>query len=148
MKKILTIIAFFITTSIFAQDTFTQKHSEQAHEDQKIDRMLSELEQAENRMEELNEKLDKRATEIAKAYDKQLEMTTKQFILFEKKVEEFLITRNKIENNFTGKNKLAKLYNMQREETAEMADILTSIQLDVYKQIKDDIQPLETINKK
>lgn len=121
MKKILTILAFLITTSIFAQDTFTQKHSE---------------------------KLDKRATEISKAYDKQLEMTTKQFMLFEKKVEEFLITRNKIENNFTGKTKLAKLYNMQREETAEMADILTSIQLDVYKQIKDDIQPLETINKK
>lgn len=111
MKKIFTILAFLITTTIVAQDTFTQKHSE---------------------------KLEERATEIAKAYDK-------QFMLFEKKVEEFLITRNKIENNFTGKTKLAKLYNMQREETAEMADILTQIQLDIYKQIKDDIQPLDEV---
>lgn len=118
MKKILTILAFLITTSIVAQDTFTQKHSE---------------------------KLDERATKIAKAYDKQLEMTNKQFMLFEKKVEEFLITRKKIKNNFTGKAKLTKLYNMQREETAEMADILTQIQLDVYKQIKDDIQPLDEV---
>ena len=51
-------------------DIYLEPIYEQAHEDQKMDRMLSELEQAENRMEELNEKLDKKfATSIEDIFD-------------------------------------------------------------------------------
>ena len=37
MKKIFTILAFLITTSIVAQDTFTQKHSEKLDERLSVD---------------------------------------------------------------------------------------------------------------
>lgn len=121
MKKIITLLIFLITTSLVAQDTYTQADSE---------------------------KFDKQANKITNAYNKQLAMTNKQFVLFQKKVEEFLITREKIETNFSGKEKLAKLYNMQNEETAEMRDILTQPQMDLYVEIKNEIQPLATVENK
>ena len=39
-----------------AVDTYLEPMYEQAHEDQKMDRMLAELEEAESRMEKLNER--------------------------------------------------------------------------------------------
>ena len=39
-----------------AVDIYLEPIYEQAHEDQKMDKFLSELEQAENKMEQLNEK--------------------------------------------------------------------------------------------
>jgi Arc/MetJ-type ribon-helix-helix transcriptional regulator len=39
-----------------AVDTYLEPIYEQAHEDQKMDKFLNELEQAENKMEQLNEK--------------------------------------------------------------------------------------------
>ena len=52
-----------------AVDIYLEPIYEQAHEDQKMDRMLSELEQAENRMEELNEKLDQREISMNDIFD-------------------------------------------------------------------------------
>jgi len=40
-----------------AVDIYLEPIYEQAHEDQKMDKFLSELEQAENKMEQLNEKV-------------------------------------------------------------------------------------------
>ena len=51
-----------------AVDIYLEPIYEQAHEDQKMDRMLSELEQAENRMEELNEKLDQNLQHQSKIF--------------------------------------------------------------------------------
>ena len=48
-----------------AVDIYLEPIYEQAHEDQKMDRMLAELEEAENRME----KLDQRATSIEDIFD-------------------------------------------------------------------------------
>ena len=59
-----------------AVDMYLEPIYEQAHEDQKMDRMLSELEQAENRMEELNEKLDQREISMNDIFD-DLETTAK-----------------------------------------------------------------------
>ena len=60
-------ISALVRTAI---DEYLEPIYEQAHEDQKMDRMLSELEQAENRMEELNEKLDQKfATSIDDIFD-------------------------------------------------------------------------------
>ena len=55
-------ISHLVRTAI---DIYLEPIYEQAHEDQKMDRMLSELEQAENRME----KLDQRATSIEDIFD-------------------------------------------------------------------------------
>ena len=46
-------ISHLVRTAI---DTYLEPMYEQAHEDQKMDKFLSELEQAENKMEQLNEK--------------------------------------------------------------------------------------------
>ena len=59
-------ISHLVRTAI---DTYLEPIYEQVHEDQKMDRMLSELEQAENRMEELNEKLDQREISINDIFD-------------------------------------------------------------------------------
>jgi hypothetical protein len=46
-------ISHLVRTAI---DTYLEPYYEQAHEDAKMDKMLTELEQAEDRLEKLNEK--------------------------------------------------------------------------------------------
>ena len=62
-------ISHLVRTAI---DIYLEPIYEQAHEDQKMDRMLAELEEAENRMEKLNE----RAISIEDIFD-DLETTAK-----------------------------------------------------------------------
>ena len=58
-----------------------------------------------------------------------------------------MIRRYKIEAEFSGEKKLDLLYQLQQLETDDMQDILTHQQLQVYKKIKPEIQPLETVKK-
>ena len=120
MKKILILLISLVTTIGFAQDPMLQKN---------------------------NEKLDDKATKITQEYNDQLALDTKQFMLFQKKVEEFLIRRQKIESEYKGKEKLDMLYALQELETREMNDILTRPQLNLYKKIKPKIQPLAKVKK-
>ncbi len=120
MKKLILILSIFIGFTAFSQDPVFQKS---------------------------NPKAEERAIEITNSYDLQLSLTEKQELLFQQKVAEFLIRRYKIESEFSGKEKLDLLYKLQREETAEMNDILTRPQMEVYKQVKPTIQPLETVEK-
>ncbi len=91
---------------------------------------------------------DAEAERITKEYNKQLALDGDQFVLFEKKVEEFLIKRAKIENRYTSKEKLDMLFRMQARETVEMKNILTRPQLEVYRRIKSDIQPIAVVEEK
>ena len=60
-------ISHLVRTAI---DIYLEPIYEQAHEDEKMDKFLSELEEAENRMEELHEKLDQKfATSIEDIFD-------------------------------------------------------------------------------
>lgn len=93
-----------------------------------------------------NPEAKKEAIEITNLYNDQLGLTGEQELLFQQKVEEFLIRRYKVENEFSGKEKLNILLGLQKEETAEMDDILTRPQLELYKTIKPNIQPLEVIH--
>ena len=93
-----------------------------------------------------NPEAKKEAIEITNLYNDQLGPTGEQELLFQQKVEEFLIRRYKVENEFSGKEKLNILLGLQKEETAEMDDILTRPQLELYKTIKPNIQPLEIIH--
>jgi hypothetical protein len=120
MKKLTTLIMLLLSLSAFSQDPFFQKSNEQA---------------------------EKEALEITNSYDLELSLTEKQELLFQRKVEEFLIRRYKIEAEISGKEKLDLLYGLQKQETAEMNDILTRPQMEVYKQVKPTIQPLETVAK-
>lgn len=121
MKKFIIISLLLFTVKGLAQDTFFQ---------------------------EANERAKNEAYNITNEYNRHLSLTGEEQVLFQKKVEEFLIRRYKIEKDFTGKEKLDLLLKMQIEETAEMNDILTRPQLELYKKIKPQIQPLETVTTK
>lgn len=120
MKKLLLLLFLCISFSAFSQDPFLQKS---------------------------NPRAEKEAVSITNQYIPELGLTEKQQLLFQQKVEEFLLRRYKIEAEVSGKEKLNLLYQLQQKETVEMNDILTRPQLEVYKQVKPEIQPLETIHK-
>ncbi|WP_299336546.1 hypothetical protein [uncultured Psychroserpens sp.] len=121
MKKLILLLISLITYNTYAQDSMLQSN---------------------------NEQLEDKAVKITQTYSDQLSLTGKQFMLFQKTVEEFLIRREKIENAYKGKEKLKLLYEMQEVETKEMNDILTRPQLDLYKKIKLEIQPLDKVEEK
>jgi len=120
MKYTISILAFFLSFYTQAQDPFLQKN---------------------------DPAIEKQAFKITNQYNKELALDGDQFILFEKKVEEFLIRQKKIEKKFKGKEKLDLIYELRQTETAEMNDILTRPQLQVYKRIKPHIQPIEVVKK-
>ncbi|WP_426430356.1 hypothetical protein ACPX19_12570 [Winogradskyella sp. HB-48] len=99
-------------------------------------------------MQNNDESLESIATSITDKYDDQLALDAKQFILFQKKVEEFLIREEKIHNNFKGEEKLNQLYKLRKAETLEMRNILTQPQFNLYKRLKTQIQPLAVIETK
>ena len=120
MKKLVFLLILLTSLSSFSQDPFLQKSNPEAK---------------------------KEAIKITNLYIPELALTGDEQLLFQQKVEEFLIRRYKIEAEFKGKEKLELLYQLQQMETDDMQDILTREQLEVYKKIKPRIQPLETVSK-
>ncbi|TXD68449.1 hypothetical protein [Aequorivita lipolytica] len=120
MKKLVAIVLLFISFSAFSQDPYLQKSNATAKEE---------------------------AVKITDNYNLELSLTGEQQLLFQQKVEEFLIRRYKVESELKGREKLTVLYQLQNEETKEMNNILTRPQLEVYKQVKPNIQPLERVSK-
>ncbi|WP_026752810.1 hypothetical protein [Sediminibacter sp. Hel_I_10] len=98
-------------------------------------------------VEDTSLKTEEVADNITDQYDQKLAMTYKQKELFKKKVEDFLILRKKIMDNNEGEAELNALVNLQAEETLAMNDVLTRIQMDLYKDIKPTIQPLKVVEK-
>ncbi|WP_179007018.1 hypothetical protein [Winogradskyella forsetii] len=119
MKTTLFIITLLFTFNLSAQDPILQKD---------------------------HEALQVTATKIAKTYDDQIGLDGKQFILFEKKIEEFLIKEEEIHENYEGEEKLDLLYKLRKAETMEMRNILTQPQFDLYRRIKPQLQPLAMVN--
>lgn len=99
-------------------------------------------------MQSNDESLESIATSITDKYDDQLALDAKQFMLFQKKVEEFLIREERIHNNFKGEEKLNQLYKLRKAETLEIRNILTQPQFNLYKRLKTQIQPLAVIETK
>ncbi|MFC5195112.1 hypothetical protein ACFPH8_07190 [Bizionia hallyeonensis] len=118
MKTLTALLTFFISINLWAQDPLLQK---------------------------INPALDKQAKELTQTYSKELALNGEQIGMFENKVEEFLIRKEKIEREFEGREKLNMLYTLQTREIAEMDNILTRPQLELYKKIRPTIQPLEQL---
>ncbi|MFD1061809.1 hypothetical protein ACFQ1Q_01025 [Winogradskyella litorisediminis] len=122
MKTFLTtLITVFLVATGYAQDPLLQKD---------------------------NDKLEKIAMELTRAYDDELNLDGKQFTLFQKKAEEFLIREEKIHRNFSGKEKLDLINELRKAETLEMRNVLTQIQYDRYRKIKPRLQPLGIVEPK
>ena len=119
MKRLLYITLFLVTTVAFAQDPYLQKSDEE---------------------------LEKIARDLTFEYNKQLALDSKQVPLFEKKVEEFLIREENIRRTLKGKPMLDAMVKLRLQETGEMANILTQPQLDLYKRVKAELQPLDVVD--
>lgn len=119
MKTLLSIIFITFSTLGFSQDPIIQNNSES---------------------------LEAVATSITDNYNDKLALDAKQFVLFKKKVEEFLIREEKIHNTYKGEEKLNMLYKLRKAETLEMRNILTKPQFNLYKRLKTQIQPLAVID--
>jgi hypothetical protein len=97
-------------------------------------------------MQKNNESLETIATSITDKYDDKLALDAKQFMLFQKKVEEFLIREEKIHTNYKGEEKLDRLYKLRKAESLEIRNILTKPQFTLYKRMKPQIQPLAVVD--
>lgn len=97
-------------------------------------------------MQKNNESLETIATSITDKYDDKLALDAKQFMLFQKKVEEFLIREENIHANYKGEEKLDRLYKLRKAESLEIRNILTKPQFTLYKRMKPQIQPLAVVD--
>ncbi len=88
------------------------------------------------------------ALDITNKYNRQLAMNGEQIAIFKIRVEDFLVLRKEILESKEGKDQLNALVNLQAEETLAMNDVLTRLQMDVYKKIKPKIQPLKIVEEK
>ena len=88
---------------------------------------------------------EEEAIELTDRYDNRLGLTANQRILFQKKVESFLIRAQEVRDEYNGKLELDELYKLQQEEMGEMNDILTQIQWRRYVEIRPQIQPLARV---
>lgn len=95
-----------------------------------------------------NENVRSEAIRITTEYNRELAFSGEQELLFRQKVAEFLIRKNEIEKAFSGQKKIDLLSALQREETREMNDILTRLQMEFYRKVKPQIQPVKTVEKK
>lgn len=89
--------------------------------------------------------ITEQAINLTEEYNKALALDIEQILLFQEKVEEFLVRRNKIDQEFSGKARLYMLIKLRDEENAEMHTILTHPQLEVYKKIHPLIQPINIV---
>lgn len=92
--------------------------------------------------QESTPEVKERAIKFTDEYNKELALDGDQILLFQQKVEEFLIRRDKIDKEFSGKARLYMLVKLQDQENAEMHNVLTRPQLEVYKKIHPLIQPI------
>lgn len=120
MKRLATLILFFTISTGFAQG-------------------YPQIEGASSSITET-------ADSITDAYDQKLSMTSQQKAIFKIRVEDFLKIRQNIMATKTGKDQLNALVNLQAEETLAMNDVLTRLQMRVYKKVKREIQPLKVVD--
>lgn len=93
-----------------------------------------------------NANTEEQAKALTKEYQPELVMTGDQTLLFEKKLEEFLIREAQIrELDLSVADKIHLLTKLSEQQQAEMANILTRPQLRRYARINATIQPLPVV---
>lgn len=120
MKNLIIVLTVLISTTAFSQDPFLQKDTDD---------------------------YELRADALTETYNAELALTSKQELLFKKKVEQFLPRYDKIRERYEGREKLNRLLSLGEEESAEMRDILTQPQFNLYVKLKEKIQPLGVVDK-
>lgn len=121
MKKLIiaTLILMLCGVSAFAQDPYLQKGSESA---------------------------ENRAVALTKKYQPELVMTGKQTLLFQNKLEEFIIREDKIkEADMSDEDKVHLMARLSEQLSMEMANVLTRPQLRRFNKVKTRLQPVALV---
>lgn len=118
MKHTLNILIFLFTTLVFAQYPDTVYGTEETR---------------------------KMAQEITSVYDAQLGLTAKQWPIFQDKIEDYIELSQKVKDTYDGKAELDALTKLAVKESFDMQDILTRTQYNIYKKIRQDIQPIKVV---
>ncbi len=118
MKKIFTVFLIFFTTLAFAQYPDNTNETKKIRQD---------------------------AEKITKAYDAQLGLDGTQYPIFLDKVQDYLVLSKKAKKDLDGIEELDTLTKLMVKESLEMKDLLTRIQYQVYKKVRQDIQPLKAL---
>lgn len=85
------------------------------------------------------------AKRLTKIYSAELGLDGTQLPIFEDKVGDYLTLREEVIETYEGKETLDKLTQLMVKESLEMKDLLTRIQHNKYKKIRQSIQPLKTV---
>lgn len=86
-----------------------------------------------------------KAEKLTEIYNAQLGLDGSQLPVFENKVADYLTLAKEIRSAYKGKEALDKLTKLMVKESLEMKDILTRIQYNEYKKIRQSIQPLKIV---
>lgn len=120
MNYLIGIFFFFITFQTMGQDTYFQN---------------------------MPPAIEAKADSLSTIYSQKLMLTGKQELQFKQKLAAFLMRKKAIKKELSGKEKLDVLYKLGEEENAEMRDVLTQEQFDLYVRLKPSVQPLTRIAK-
>ncbi|NHF60006.1 hypothetical protein FK220_011680 [Flavobacteriaceae bacterium TP-CH-4] len=97
-------------------------------------------------LQQSNAEADALTRVISSKYQGALGMPADQVVRFNNKIEEFVLRRQKINAlDMTTRDKLQLLQQLSHQETAEMANILTRPQLQRYRELKKEIQPVQVV---
>ncbi len=92
---------------------------------------------------ETQDTFEAKSQKLTTYYDQELGLDADQRVLFQKKVEEYLILQQEAKDQLAGREELEKLYQLQLDEIRDMQDILTRIQWNKYKKIRPTKQALK-----
>ena len=90
-------------------------------------------------LSDVDHKTEQKAKDLTAEYTDKLALTSKQQLLMQQKIGQFLEKRDEIEQKLAGREKLDMLLSMSQQENAEMRDILTQEQYDLYVRLKSSI---------
>ncbi|MFH6772659.1 hypothetical protein V8G58_12010 [Gaetbulibacter aestuarii] len=86
-----------------------------------------------------------KAEKLTAIYDAKLGLDGTQLPIFQNKVADYLTLSKEIKESYKGKEALDKLTQLMVKESLEMKDLLTRIQYNQYKKIRQSVQPLEVV---
>jgi hypothetical protein len=94
---------------------------------------------------QIDRETTREAEKLLKAYNNQLSLTPKQYLLAKKSIEESLAKRKMVLSDYKGKQQLDMLYTVIRQQDREMGNILTQYQYRGYETLRPELQPLKEI---
>lgn len=92
-----------------------------------------------------DKEIREKAKKLTYIYDQKLGLDSDQILIFQDKVEDYLVLSERAQEQFEGREELDVLTELMVKETLEMQDILTRPQYIEYRKIRQSIQPIKEV---